>query len=49
MRQLTLEEIHHILLRDMLAFDEYCRKHKIPYGLYADSLIGAVRHKGFIP
>lgn len=49
MRQLTLKEIQAILLRDLLAFDGYCKKHDIPYSLHAGTLLGAVRHKGFIP
>lgn len=29
--------------------DSFCRRHKIHYSLYAGSLLGAVRHNGFIP
>ena len=30
-------------------FDKFCREHDLHYSLYAGSLLGAVRHKGFIP
>lgn len=40
--QLTMLEILKI-------FDRFCREHDIKYSLYAGSLLGAVRHKGFIP
>lgn len=35
---------------DILKFvDDFCKRHQIKYFLYYGSLIGAVRHKGFIP
>lgn len=35
---------------DMLVkFDEVCRKHELRYSLAFGSLLGVVRHKGFIP
>lgn len=30
-------------------FDRFCREHDLKYSLYAGSLLGAVRHQGFIP
>lgn len=30
-------------------FDGFCREHDLKYSLYAGSLLGAVRHRGFIP
>lgn len=37
------------LLEAMKAFDSFCREHEIRYTLAYGSLLGAVRHKGFIP
>lgn len=44
LRQLQLTE-----LEILKVFDKFCREHGLKYSLYAGSLLGAVRHKGFIP
>ena len=44
LRQLQLTQ-----LEILKVFDDFCRKHDLKYSLYAGSLLGAVRHKGFIP
>ncbi len=49
MRQLTLTEIQHYSLKVLLHVHEFCVSHDIPYSLAYGTLIGAVRHKGFIP
>ena len=39
-----------ILLIDMLmAFDKFCRENNLCYFLSDGTLLGAIRHKGFIP
>lgn len=45
----SLDEIHHILLGIADAFVEVCDMHKIPYFMIGGTMLGAVRHKGFIP
>lgn len=47
--EIGLVEIKKIELNILLDIDEVCTLHKIPYYLAAGTLIGAVRHKGFIP
>lgn len=37
------------LLDVLIAFDHFCREHKITYSLAYGTLLGAVRHEGFIP
>ncbi len=44
LRQLQLTQ-----LEILKVFDKFCREHDLKYSLYAGSLLGAVRHKGFIP
>lgn len=44
LRQLQLTQ-----LEILKVFDAFCQKHNLKYSLYAGSLLGAVRHKGFIP
>ena len=37
------------LLKILECFDTLCKRHDIPYWLESGTLLGAVRHKGFIP
>ena len=49
MKELSTEELKKIQLDIMSEIDEYCKKNKLTYYLAAGTLIGAVRHKGYIP
>lgn len=49
MKKLTLSEIKDIELNILKAFHEYCVKNGLQYSLCGGSLLGAIRHKGFIP
>ena len=46
---LNVRDIQMINLEMLDAFDAFCRKHGLPYCLCGGTLLGAVRHKGFIP
>lgn len=46
---IPFEEIKNILLDIMTDLDRFCRENNLRYSLAYGSLIGAVRHKGFIP
>lgn len=45
----VLQPHHAALLRLLDEFDRICRTLDIPYMLFAGTLLGAVRHQGFIP
>jgi lipopolysaccharide cholinephosphotransferase len=45
----TRKKLHAALLDMMIFFHDVCEKYDIPYYLYGGTLLGAVRHKGFIP
>ena len=50
--KLSLEELHQlqsVLLEMLIELDRICKKHDIRYCIIAGTLLGAVRHKGFIP
>lgn len=49
MIEINLEESKKILFKILQAVDDCCRKNNIQYSLTYGTLIGAVRHKGFIP
>ena len=38
-----------VLLDLLFVFDEVCKRHNLQYFLFYGTLLGAVRHKGFIP
>lgn len=44
-----LRKMQLIELEMLLELDRICRKHNIIYFLSAGTVLGAVRHKGFIP
>lgn len=48
-KEMTKEELHSVLLDIMTCIDEFCEKNNIRYSLGGGSLLGAIRHKGFIP
>lgn len=49
MIQLSLEERKEILISILNSVDSYCRENNLKYFLAYGSLLGAIRHKGFIP
>lgn len=49
MEFIELEMLHHLELKIAQEIKRICDKNSIKYGLSGGSLIGAVRHKGFIP
>lgn len=44
-----LKEFHKVLLDILLEFDRVCRDNDIQYSLAYGTMLGAIRHKGFIP
>jgi lipopolysaccharide cholinephosphotransferase len=44
-----LKQTHIVMCEIMKVFDAICRKHQLKYWIDAGTLLGAVRHKGFIP
>lgn len=45
----TVEEFKNIQLGILLQFHEFCVSHGINYSLSCGTLLGAIRHKGYIP
>lgn len=49
LKLLTLKERQELLLQLLIELDVFCRNHNIKYSLAGGTLLGAVRHNGFIP
>ena len=49
MKKIKLDEIKRVETNILKYIDDVCTKNNIPYFIYAGTLIGAIRHKGFIP
>lgn len=50
MRQVTdLKEIQSLALKLLIQLDTFCKEYQIEYYLAYGTLLGAIRHKGFIP
>lgn len=46
---ISVEDLKNIQLKILCSVDNFCRTNKLNYSLAFGSLLGAVRHKGFIP
>lgn len=49
MRKITLSDIKKIQLDMLNYFVRFCRQNNLSYSLVGGTLLGAIRHKGFIP
>ncbi len=49
MKTITEQEQKKLLLEMLVEFDRFCTAHGLRYYLHCGTLLGAVRHKGFIP
>lgn len=45
----SIQEVQRISLSLLDSFDQFCKKHQLQYFLAWGTLLGAIRHKGFIP
>ena len=48
-KYICMREQRKLMLKMLKFVDEICRKNNIKYSLFGGSLIGAIRHKGYIP
>ena len=48
-KDISVEELKMIQLKILDSIDDFCKKNGIQYFLFSGTLIGAVRHKGYIP
>ena len=48
-KPLSIDEVHELLVEMMDAFVAFCEKHGLRYYLVGGTLLGAIRHNGFIP
>lgn len=49
MRELSVDEVKKVQLDILKAVDKWCRENNVNYYLMYGTLLGAVRHKGYIP
>ena len=49
MREMTTKEVQQVCLELLKDVHEFCVEHNINYSLSGGSLLGAIRHNGFIP
>lgn len=49
MKSISLQESKQIQVQILSYIDAFCQQNNIKYSLYAGTLLGAVRHNGFIP
>ena len=49
MREMTLDEIKRCSFEALVYFDKVCRDNNLQYFLCAGTMLGSVRHQGFIP
>ncbi|WP_278622058.1 LicD family protein [Prevotella denticola] len=49
LKTIDLEEQHRLLLNILCKVDEFCQKNNLRYSLGGGTLLGAIRHRGFIP
>lgn len=49
LRCMTLDEMKAVEINILNFFDQYCAKHHLRYWLSGGSMLGTIRHKGFIP
>ena len=49
MIELNSKEIKELMLNILLKFDKFCKDNDLKYYLHGGTLLGAIRHNGFIP
>ena len=49
MKQLDIKQVHERLLNIAVEVDKACQTHDIPFYMIYGTMLGAIRHKGFIP